>query len=99
MSYRQNIFQGKKPDEQNAEGMLYKLFKHVYAPFLMKKWVRPAVMVIFYGWFCFSLACTPKIEVGLDQEISMPDDSFVLKYFEYLKVISGIVTRFVTLLC
>ena len=27
----------------------------------------------------------PKIEIGLDQEISMPDNSFVLKYFTYLK--------------
>ena len=27
----------------------------------------------------------PKIEIGLDQEISMPDNSFVLKYFTFLK--------------
>ena len=27
----------------------------------------------------------PQIEIGLDQEISMPDDSFVLKYFTFLK--------------
>lgn len=75
----------KKVESNHSEGTLYKIFKYLYAPFLMKKWVRPLVMIIFFGWFCSSVAVTPKIEVGLDQEISMPDDSYVLKYFEYLK--------------
>ena len=60
------------------------MFKYFYAPFLMKKWVRASVVIIFYGWLCSSLAVVPKIEIGLDQEISMPDDSFVLKYFNFL---------------
>ena len=60
------------------------MFKYFYAPFLMKKWVRASVVIVFYGWLCSSLAVVPKIEIGLDQEISMPDDSFVLKYFNFL---------------
>jgi Niemann-Pick C1 protein len=66
--------------------MLYRLFEHLYAPFLMKKWVRAAVIVLFFGWACSSVAVVPKIEIGLDQEISMPDNSFMLKYFTFLKV-------------
>ena len=66
------------------EGILYRMFKYFYAPFLMKKWVRASVVIVFYGWLCSSLAVVPKIEIGLDQEISMPDDSFVLKYFNFL---------------
>ena len=88
-----------------GEGFLYKVFKHLYAPFLMKvrnelrnyagsilatflmkEWVRPLVVVVFFGWFCSSMAVMPSVEVGLDQEITMPDESFVLKYFEFLKV-------------
>ena len=76
---------GSKKDRENSEGMLYRLFKHLYAPFLLKKWVRAAVIVIFFGWTCSSIAVVPKIEIGLDQEISMPDNSFVLKYFTFLK--------------
>jgi Niemann-Pick C1 protein len=53
-----------------------------YVPFLMKKKVRAAVFVIFYGWLCSSLAVLPRVEVGLDQELSMPEDSYVLKYFQ-----------------
>lgn len=75
---------GSKKDHTVPEGMLYKLFKHLYAPFLMKKWIRASVVVIFFAWLCSSLAVIPKIEIGLDQEISMPDDSFVLKYFKFL---------------
>ena len=66
------------------EGAMYKLFKYFYAPFLMKKLVRPAVVVIFFGWICFSLSTVNKIGIGLDQELSMPDDSYVLKYFQHL---------------
>ena len=73
------------------------MFKHLYAPFLMKRWVRPLVVVLFFGWFCSSMAVMPSVEVGLDQEITMPDESFVLKYFEFLKVC--ICTRVGTRLC
>lgn len=76
----------KKDDTEDVEveGILYKIFKLAYVPFLMKKWVRASVVVIFFGWLCTSLAVVPHIEVGLDQELSMPQDSFVLKYFQYL---------------
>ena len=78
-------YQGLKKDKASGEGILYKVFKHFYAPFLMNDWSRKSVFVIFLGLLCFSTATLPHIEVGLDQEISMPDDSFVLKYFLYLK--------------
>ena len=66
------------------ESVLYKTFKYFYAPFVMNKFVRPTVITIFIGWLCFSLTSIHKIEIGLDQELSMPRDSFVLKYFQYL---------------
>jgi Niemann-Pick C1 protein len=48
----------------------------------MKKKVRAGVAIVFYAWLCSSLAVVPSIEVGLDQDLSMPEDSFVLKYFK-----------------
>ncbi len=68
-----------------GEGPLYRVFKYLYAPFLMRKWVRPVVIVAFFAWFCTSMAVVNKLEVGFDQEISMPDDSFLLNYFNHLK--------------
>ncbi|XP_045523161.1 NPC intracellular cholesterol transporter 1 isoform X2 [Pieris brassicae] len=69
---------------ENSEGGLYSLFRDVYVPFLMKREVRASVMVIFFAWLCSSVAVAPHIDIGLDQELSMPQDSFQLKYFQYL---------------
>lgn len=41
--------------------------------------------VVFFGWLCSSIAVAPKIDVGLDQELSMPEDSFVLRYFQFIQ--------------
>lgn len=82
------FLRGPKKDSghtQVKEGVLYKFFKVIYVPFLMKKIVRMTVMVFFFGWLCSSIAVAPHIEIGLDQELSMPKDSFVLKYFQYLQ--------------
>ena len=49
------------------------------------KWIRPTVIIAFFAWLCFSLSIVNKIEVGLDQEVSMPDDSYMLKYFDYME--------------
>ncbi|XP_012286776.1 Niemann-Pick C1 protein isoform X2 [Orussus abietinus] len=74
----------KDNGEEIVDGILYKIFKVAYVPMLMHKWVRASVMVVFFGWLCTSIAVVPHIEIGLDQELSMPEDSFVLKYFKFL---------------
>lgn len=74
----------KKKTHKATVSLLYKFFKNVYAPFLMKSWVRFVIMLAFLSWLCSSVAVIDKIEIGLDQELSMPEDSYVLKYFKYL---------------
>ncbi|KAM3957916.1 Niemann-Pick type C-1a isoform 1-T1 [Aphomia sociella] len=74
----------KAPEAGAGEGTLYNLFKHIYVPFLMQREVRASVMIIFFAWLCSSVAVAPHIEIGLDQELSMPQDSFQLKYFQHL---------------
>ncbi|XP_037927352.1 NPC intracellular cholesterol transporter 1 isoform X3 [Teleopsis dalmanni] len=76
---------GKKTDVPLAsDGLLYKFFKSVYVPFLMRKTVRIIIMIVFFGWLCSSIAIAPRIDIGLNQELSMPEDSFVLHYFKSL---------------
>lgn len=72
---------GSKKDVVTSNGCLYKLFEAVYVPMLLSKWVRPVVMVGFFAWICTSLAVIPHIDVGLNQEQSVPADSPVQKYF------------------
>nr|XP_034176148.1 NPC intracellular cholesterol transporter 1 isoform X4 [Osmia lignaria] len=80
------FIRGSKKDdgEDVVNGILYKIFKVAYVPLLLKKGTRAFVMIVFFGWLCSSIAVVPHIEVGLDQELSMPEDSFVLKYFKFL---------------
>ncbi|XP_017557987.1 NPC intracellular cholesterol transporter 1 [Pygocentrus nattereri] len=74
--------------QEKTEGLLFRFFKKVFAPFVLKEWVRPLVVALFVGMLSFSIAVTDKVEIGLDQRLSMPDDSYVLDYFgnltEYL---------------
>ncbi|KAK2584243.1 hypothetical protein KPH14_006655 [Odynerus spinipes] len=80
------FIRGSKKDtgEEVVDGILYKIFKAAYVPLLLQKWVRRVVMIVFFGWLCTSIAVVPHIEIGLDQQLSMPEDSFVLKYFKFL---------------
>ncbi|KAF2896926.1 hypothetical protein ILUMI_09250 [Ignelater luminosus] len=80
------FIRGSKKDSmpENQEGLLFSFFKSIYVPVLMNKFVRALVMITFFGWLCSSIAVVPHIEIGLDQELSMPEDSFVLKYFKFL---------------
>ncbi|XP_061653506.1 NPC intracellular cholesterol transporter 1 isoform X2 [Phyllopteryx taeniolatus] len=76
----------KLPEGQEAktDSILFRFFKKFYAPFILKEWVRPIVVAVFVGALSFSIAVVNKVEIGLDQQLSMPDDSYVLEYFKNL---------------
>ncbi|VDN09838.1 unnamed protein product, partial [Dibothriocephalus latus] len=62
---------------------LYRLVNYALAPFILSKWVRPTLFIAFLGWICFCIAIIPDgLIIGLDQELSMPLDSYVLSYFK-----------------
>ncbi|MED6236918.1 NPC intracellular cholesterol transporter 1 [Ataeniobius toweri] len=68
----------KLPERQEVktEGLLFRFFKKVYSPFILKEWVRPIIVAVFVGILSFSIAVVNKVEIGLDQKLSMPDVSF-----------------------
>ncbi|KAM9322799.1 NPC intracellular cholesterol transporter 1 [Pholidichthys leucotaenia] len=68
--------------EVKTDGCLFRFFKKVYAPFILKEWVRPFIVAVFVGILSFSIAVVNKVEIGLDQKLSMPDNSYVLEYFK-----------------
>ena len=73
---------GKK---RNLDGFLYTFFKKVYVPLLKLFWVRVFFIMFFVSATAIAMAGITHIEVGLDQKLSMPHDSYVLKYFEYMQ--------------
>ncbi|KTG42830.1 hypothetical protein cypCar_00021838, partial [Cyprinus carpio] len=50
--------------------------------------IKRQEVAVFVGMLSFSIAVVNKVEIGLDQKLSMPDDSYMLDYFgnlsEYL---------------
>lgn len=84
--------QTKKSDHvaTKKKSIPYKILESYYAPLLFRFPVRLLVIIGFFAVFCLSVSVAPKISVGLEQELSMPDDSHVLKYFhamfDYLSI-------------
>ncbi|CAG8477780.1 7055_t:CDS:2 [Ambispora leptoticha] len=72
------------PKRIHREGVLQKWTRKYYAPVLLNKKVKIAVITIFLGVFMFSLGLVPKIELGLDQRIALPSDSYLVDYFNAL---------------
>ncbi|KAG8571041.1 hypothetical protein GDO81_011513 [Engystomops pustulosus] len=69
---------------EKPKGCIFMFFKKIFAPVVMKDSIRPIVVAIFVGMLSFSIAVVNKVDIGLDQSLSMPDDSYVLKYFHSL---------------
>lgn len=67
------------------ESVLYSFFKDLYSSFLLQDKVRMIVLLIFGAWFCLSLSVLDRIHIGLEQEITMPEDSYMIDYFTFYK--------------
>lgn len=65
----------------NDQDPLYSLFENYVAPTLMKPVVRSIAVILFLTWLCVSLSLIHKIDVGLDQTMSVPEDSYMQDYF------------------
>jgi Niemann-Pick C1 protein len=76
----------KKSEKHPAigkEGLLFTFFRDIYSPFLMKDNVRIVVLLGFGAWLCSSIAVLDKLHIGLEQELSMPEDSYMINYFNF----------------
>ncbi|XP_076221530.1 NPC intracellular cholesterol transporter 1 homolog 1b isoform X2 [Nomia melanderi] len=64
--------------------LIQTIFKRVYSPFIMKTPIRIIVLIVFFGMLLTHAIVLPQISIGLEQKLSMPADSYVLKYFQYM---------------
>uniref|UniRef100_V5GQT7 Niemann-Pick C1-like protein 1 n=1 Tax=Anoplophora glabripennis TaxID=217634 RepID=V5GQT7_ANOGL len=79
-----------KIDKTPKVGFLYNLWANYYTPFVMKLPVRYLILLIFTVTLSLSIMVIPTIELGLDQELSMSEDSHVLKYLQFMKALMNI---------
>ncbi|XP_008158848.2 NPC1-like intracellular cholesterol transporter 1 [Eptesicus fuscus] len=72
------------PPPGQREGPLLRFFRKVYAPFLLHRVTRVVVVLLFLALFGLGLYFMGHISVGLDQELALPKDSYLLDYFLFL---------------
>jgi len=66
------------------EGVLQRFIRKSYAPFILKFRSKVVIITLFLGIFTAGMALLPRIELGLDQRIAIPSDSYLIKYFDDL---------------
>jgi len=72
------------------ESGLQRFIRKIYAPALLGKKVKVAIITIFLGLFCAGLALLPEVKLGLDQRIAIPSDSYLIQYFNDLDDYFGV---------
>ncbi|KAF2091368.1 multidrug efflux transporter AcrB transmembrane domain-containing protein [Saccharata proteae CBS 121410] len=66
------------------EGALQRFIRRSYAPSLLGKKTKVAIITIFLGFFTAGIALLPHVELGLDQRIAIPTGSYLISYFNDL---------------
>ncbi|EAU84560.2 vacuolar membrane protein [Coprinopsis cinerea okayama7 len=65
-------------------GSLAKFIRRYYAPFLLKPAVKAGVLITFTGLFVASVISMQHIQLGLDQRLALPSESYLVDYFDNL---------------
>jgi Niemann-Pick C1 protein len=68
----------------DEEGSLQRFIRKTYAPKLLDKKVKTVVIAFFVSIFAAALALLPEVALGLDQRIAIPNDSYMIQYFNDL---------------
>ncbi|KAF8305447.1 hypothetical protein DL93DRAFT_355458 [Clavulina sp. PMI_390] len=64
-----------------AGGILARFFRRVYAPFILHPSVKGTVIAIFAGMAVSAGVAVQHLELGLDQRLALPADSYLVNYF------------------
>jgi Niemann-Pick C1 protein len=75
---------GGRMNEAPEESMLQQFIRKRYAPALLGKKAKAVIVMVFLGLFAAGVALLPEIKLGLDQRVAIPDDSYLIPYFNDL---------------
>ncbi|KAI1380316.1 multidrug efflux transporter AcrB transmembrane domain-containing protein [Hypoxylon crocopeplum] len=70
-----------RPYDVPDETWLQQFIRKYYAPALLGKKVKVLVIAIFLGILAAGVALIPYVKLGLDQRVALPDDSYLIDYF------------------
>ena len=70
--------------EVPEESLLQQFIRKYYAPAILEKKAKLTIVGVFLGIFAAGVALIPEIKLGLDQRVAIPDDSYLIPYFNDL---------------
>ncbi|KXT04707.1 hypothetical protein AC578_2077 [Pseudocercospora eumusae] len=68
----------------DEEGSLERFIRKHYAPTILGNKTKVAIITVFLGLFAAGVALLPEVPLGLDQRIAIPQDSYLIDYFNDL---------------
>uniref|UniRef100_A0AC35EV92 SSD domain-containing protein n=1 Tax=Panagrolaimus sp. PS1159 TaxID=55785 RepID=A0AC35EV92_9BILA len=74
-----------KIDNTYEESYMYRFFKTYYAPALLRRGTRLIVFIVFAAWFASSCLVMRNINLGLDEKMAVPEDSYMLTHFKNME--------------
>jgi Niemann-Pick C1 protein len=66
------------------ESILQQVIRRHYAPAILGKKAKVAIITVFLGFFAAGIALIPEVQLGLDQRVAIPDGSYLIPYFNDL---------------
>jgi Niemann-Pick C1 protein len=70
--------------EGQDEGALQQFIRKTYAPTILGRKMKVAIVVVFLGIFTAGVSLIPEVSLGLDQRVAIPDESYLIPYFNDL---------------
>jgi len=65
---------------------LARFIRRYYAPFILRPFMKAVILLVFTGIFVLSVISMQHIELGLDQRLALPSESYLNAYFNDLDV-------------
>ncbi|XP_063588183.1 NPC intracellular cholesterol transporter 1-like [Penaeus indicus] len=76
------IIQGEASAGREESSVCYVIFDQLIAPFIFKDLIRVVVLLLFAGVFFASVSFTNRLEIGMERNASVTEDSFLHKFFK-----------------
>jgi Niemann-Pick C1 protein len=73
----------------DEEGIITRFIRKHYAPAILDKKTKVGILTVFFGFFAAGIALLPEVQLGLDQRIAIPSDSYLIDYFNDLDAYFG----------
>ncbi|KAF9428191.1 hypothetical protein BGZ94_003123 [Podila epigama] len=74
----------RAPQGNETEGALPAWVRKYYGPLVLNSCVKKIVIAVFLGFLTAGLCLLPTVEIGLDQRLALPRDSYMVNFFNDL---------------